>query len=131
MTQTLTIPGTLPGLNELIAANRSRTKGNVPLGALMKREWTQVVGLYVTAQKISPVQNYPVHLAFRWIEPNRKRDPDNIASGKKFILDALVETGILLDDRWKQVNGFRDRFECEPRNPRIIVEIQEAEGTTL
>lgn len=37
-------------------------------------------------------------------------DIDNIASAKKFILDALQECGILEGDGQKQLVGFSDRF---------------------
>ena len=64
-----------------------------------------------------------VYLRFNWIEPNKRRDKDNIASAKKFIIDALVKSGILENDGWKNVIGFSDRFSVDKNNPRIEVEI--------
>ena len=52
----------------------------------------------------------PVHITFIWTEKNRRRDYDNIAFSKKFILDALVKCGKLRDDNRKHVVGFRDEF---------------------
>ena len=45
---------------------------------------------------------------FEWHEKTKKRDADNIASAKKFILDALVKMGVLQDDSRKYVKGFYD-----------------------
>ena len=45
---------------------------------------------------------------FEWHERTKKRDADNIASAKKFILDALVKMQVLEDDSRKFVKGFYD-----------------------
>ena len=45
---------------------------------------------------------------FEYHEKSKRRDADNIASAKKFILDALVEMGVLPDDSRKYVKGFYD-----------------------
>lgn len=47
-------------------------------------------------------------MRFEWHERTKKRDADNIASTKKFILDALVKNGVLEDDSRKYVKGFYD-----------------------
>ncbi len=49
-----------------------------------------------------------VVVSFEWHERTKKRDADNIASAKKFILDALVKCGVLVDDSRKYVKGFHD-----------------------
>lgn len=68
----------------------------------------------------------PVFMEYLWIEPNRRRDKDNISSfGRKVIQDALVSAGVLKDDGWKHVVGFSDRFEVDKENPRIEVIIKE------
>ena len=53
------------------------------------------------------------------------RDRDNIAFAKKFIMDALVECGILKDDSWNRVVSYTDVFRANRENPRIIVELEE------
>ena len=53
---------------------------------------------------------YPVAVCFEWHEKTRRRDLDNIASAKKFILDALQECGILEGDGQKQIIAFNDSF---------------------
>ena len=49
-----------------------------------------------------------VMVRFEWHEKTKKRDADNIASAKKFILDALVKMRVLPDDSRKYVKGFYD-----------------------
>ena len=64
-------------------------------------------------------------LEITWIEPNNKRDGDNISFATKFIQDALVEMGVFPDDNRKFINGLKHEFMTNQRDPRIIVEIKE------
>lgn len=67
-----------------------------------------------------------VYMEYRWYEPNRRRDLDNISSfGRKVIQDALVETRVLENDGWKNIVGFSDEFYTDTENPRIEVVIEE------
>jgi len=116
--QKLTIPGRLDGLNEIIKANRT----NLYLGAKLKKDNEKVVTDCITIYRLHP-ETEPVFLKFTWVEPNRKRDKDNIASAKKMVLDALVQTQILSNDGWKNIIGFSDAFEIDKENPRIELEI--------
>lgn len=52
----------------------------------------------------------PVHVTFVWLEPNRRRDKDNVAFAKKFILDALQKKGVLQGDGNRWITGFTDEF---------------------
>ena len=45
--------------------------------------------------------------------------------GRKIIQDALVNTRVLKNDGWKQIAGFSDEFDVDPKNPRIEVVITE------
>lgn len=112
-----TIQGRLDGLNDYIKANRS----NRYAGAEMKRRNEELVMLSVRKVKIKQ----PVKIAFKWYEKNLRRDMDNIAFAKKFILDALVKKEVLQDDGWKWVKGFTDEFYIDKKNPRVEVEIRE------
>ena len=51
-----------------------------------------------------------VFIVFKWFVKNKRKDPDNIAFSKKFILDAMVSTGMLKNDGQKQIVGFLDLF---------------------
>lgn len=66
----------------------------------------------------------PVKGKFIWIEENRKRDLDNVCFAKKFILDSLVQSGVLKDDNRKIVTGFIDEFEYA-KESKVIVELEE------
>ena len=115
---TLTIEGRLPSLNEYTRACR----GSKYTGAKMKKETEEVIGWYIKAQLKDIHFDAPFRLAFRWYETSRKRDLDNIAFAKKFILDALVANGILRGDGWKFVTGFTDEFYVDDR-ARVEVDI--------
>ncbi len=97
----------LPSLNDYIAANRS----NKYLGAKFKKEVEEVIGWSIKQALTSKSLYKPtgaVILKIEWHERTKRRDADNIASGKKFILDALVKQGVLIDDSRKYVKGFYD-----------------------
>lgn len=69
----------------------------------------------------------PVTMTYKWFEPNRKRDLDNISSyGRKVIQDALVACRVLENDGWRNITGFSDEFYVDKKQPRIEVVIIEA-----
>ena len=114
-----TIPGRFPSLNDYIAAERANRK----FGASMKRKETKR-----TAQAAEGLQHLtnPVIVSFRWIEPNMRRDADNVAFAKKFILDGMVMANVIAGDSRKYVIGIQDEFpEPDPDNPRVEVTIME------
>lgn len=121
----LVIKGILPNLNDYTNACRTHRLA----GAKMKERAEKIVSHHIMMQLIDdmPFETpEPVKLSFRWYEPNRKRDLDNICFAKKFILDALVKNGILVDDGWRWVKGFTDEFFIDKENPRIEVDIERA-----
>lgn len=118
----LTIPGTLPNLNDYIAAERT----NRHKGAQMKRDNGNIVAVAIRQCLRGVGIEKPVFMEYTWYEPNRRRDMDNISSfGRKVIQDALVDAGVLKDDGWKYIAGFSDRFEVDKENPLIEVKIKE------
>lgn len=66
----------------------------------------------------------PIKIHFHWIEGNKRRDLDNIAFAKKFILDAMVKYGKLSDDNRKYVTAFTDTFAYGDKT-KVILEIEE------
>ena len=118
----LILPLKLHSLNEYIDGCRKNTYK----GANMKRKDQQAVEWYIRSQLRGIRFKKPVKMAYTWFEPNRKRDLDNISSyGRKIIQDALVNTRVLKNDGWKQIAGFSDEFDVDPKNPRIEVVITE------
>lgn len=120
----LIILGTLPNLNDYISAERSHRQK----GAKMKAASEEVV-LYYIMQCMRGVHiENPVYMEYTWVEPNKRRDKDNISSfGRKVIQDALVNAGVLNNDGWKYVVGFSSTFKVDKENPRIEVLIREVE----
>lgn len=117
----IVINGTLPGLNEYTRANRT----NPYAGAKMKREAEDVVRFHLIQQARGKKITSPVRLYFTWYEPTRRRDPDNVASAKKYILDAFVRAGLLPNDTQRWIKGFQDDFGVDRDHPRIEIEIRE------
>lgn len=118
----LTIPGTLNNLNDYIAAERA----NRYKGAKMKADNGNIVAVAIRRCMRGVRIRKPVSMEYLWVEPNRRRDKDNISSfGRKVIQDALVDAGVLEDDGWDYVAGFSDRFEVDKQHPRIEVTIVE------
>lgn len=120
----LTIQGKLDNLNDYIAACRT----NQYKGSNAKNHNENKVKCAIYDQLGRLRISKPVYMTYRWYEPNRKRDLDNISSfGRKVIQDALVHTNVLKNDGWKEITGFRDEFHVDSNNPRIEVEIEVVE----
>ena len=67
-------------------------------------------------------------LKFTWYTKNNRKDADNIAFAKKFVLDGFMKAGLLGNDNRKHITGFQDEFAVDKRNPRVeIDEITEEE----
>lgn len=118
----LIVPTRLNNLNDYISAERtSRYKG-----AEMKAQNEELVQIAIKQQMKGIRIEEPVFMEYRWYEKNRRRDLDNISSfGRKVIQDALVQTHVLQNDGWKEIEGFSDEFFVDADNPRIEVLIRE------
>lgn len=123
MKYTLNIEGRLDGLNDYTLANRR----NRFAGAKMKKENESIILEAINEQLPGVVIEKPVFIYFKWIEPNRRRDYDNIAFAKKFFLDSFQEVGLLKNDNHNYVKGFQDTFDYDKKNPHIEVIIEECE----
>lgn len=126
-----TVPGTLPGLNDYLKAERKFTRrgGSAhSVGNDMKQE-NQMLICNAIRLKLKRLKiQRPVHISYRFYEPNRRRDLDNIAGvAHKFIQDSLVRCGVLENDGWEQITGFSDAFFVDRHNPRIEITIREVE----
>lgn len=121
MEHELIIPGTLPGLNEYINAERT----NKHKAAAIKRQTERLICSMISIQLRGVIITKPVIIRYLWVEPNRRRDKDNIAFAKKFIQDALVSCGILRDDGWRYIDHFTDDFAVDSKKPRVEVIIYE------
>lgn len=111
----------LPDLNSYVNACR----GNSYKANNMKKKAEQVVKLCAERTLQGVKITNPVFMRYTWIEPNKRKDKDNIAHAKKYVQDALVSCGILAGDGWRHITGFEDKFEIDKENPGVVVEIVE------
>lgn len=136
--QTLEIRGHLPTLNEILEAQsqtfylhgRNGRAKRVSKYSTWKRDYTDMIVGEIRRQKLRPVQTYPVRLAFHIVRRDRRTDPDNIVAGAhKFVLDALIEAGIIRNDGWNEIElPFIDSLEADAYRTRVEVEIIEPDA---
>lgn len=117
---TLVIKGRLDNLNDYT----NKCRANRYAGAKCKAENEEYITGFIEEQLKGVHFEGKVYLHFRWIEPNRNRDIDNVCFAKKFILDALVRNKVIETDGWRGVWGFTDEFDVDALNPRIEVVIE-------
>ena len=114
-----TIDLKLPSLNDYIRVCRA----NKYKAAKYKADIENDIALFINHL---PRYEKPIKIHFHWIESNKKRDLDNVAFAKKFILDTLVKCGKLKDDNRRHVQGFTDSF-CYGKKNKVVIEIEEIE----
>ena len=119
----VTIPGKLPCLNDYTAACNNHWSN----GYRLKRDTEEFLMWQYLSQLPRGLKMKYVHLSVKWIEPNKKRDYDNICFAKKYLLDALQKSGFLENDNRKFVDGFTDSFAVDEANPRIEIIFEEKE----
>lgn len=116
MTQTFFIPCVFAGFNECIAAAKSgRGKGNGY--SRLKAALTGVVENYARSYCVKPMQG-KVDVLCEWDEPTARRDPDNVESAIKFVLDGLVKAGVIAGDGHRHIGRITQvvtvRQFCQP-----------------
>lgn len=121
-TYMFTIRGRLPGLNDLIDADRRDKRA----GNRLKSTTQGMIRMYIYHDLQRLKIEKPVKIHYTFYEPNRKRDLDNISGfAHKVIQDSLVAAGVLKNDGWSNIIGFSDEFRVDAENPRIEVVIEE------
>lgn len=101
--QTVMIKGKLPGLNDYIRACRADAR----YGNRIKAETESLILWQLS--RLRRIRT-PCFICFQWNELNRRRDKDNVAFAKKFVLDALQRSGKLENDNNNCLEGFSDTF---------------------
>ena len=115
------LPMKLPSLNEYV--NVCRT--NPYKASKFKKDLERDIGIFI--EQLPRFEN-PVEIHFHWIEGNKKRDLDNVAFAKKFILDAMVKYGKLKDDNRRCVTAFQDSFWYAEETKVILVIKEVSDG---
>ena len=126
MKQRLTIPGRLPGMNEIIDSSKQlvwrRGKRRLYQYTRDKAFFSGKIADLCVLTRIKPVSAALITVTFK--EKRLSRDPDNIIAGIKFILDGLVHAGILKDDSFQYVKGLQFSFEsaCDDNSIDVLIE---------
>lgn len=118
MSVKLIIPGKLPNLNEII----DESKKHWTKYRKLKSSETEMVAWL--AKKLPKMDR--INLTITWYCKDKRQDKDNIMVGQKFILDGLVEAGVIKNDGWKEIGDIAHKFLIDKQNPRIEVEIEKA-----
>jgi len=135
-----------PSRKERIKANR---KGRPKLGVDYMKivlygvsfDWNKVLGIAAKSPKALegykrkqielillqvkglPYCDFKARYVYTHFEPNRKKDPGNLAGVEKLVGDALQEAGIILNDGWGQVGEIVHKFFVDKTDPRLEVEL--------
>lgn len=114
----LEVKGELPSLNEIITAS----KGHYGQYAKMKKGFGGIIKwqLRQKYKEPKPIEG-KVNVKITWYTKNNKKDPDNVAAGIKFVLDAFVEHGILINDTRQYIGDIWHTFETDKDNPRFKI----------
>ena len=123
MQGTFTIQGRLVGMNEIIGAARNNRFSS----ASQKKSQMQIVTEAIIADEAFRKLRFEkkVNIYVSFIEKSSRRDIDNITSANKFILDSIVNYGILIDDSQKYVTKIVSEVFVDKENPRIEVRLEE------
>ena len=123
--QRFEIPLRLPGANEYITKSYSnRHKGNN-----FKKATERDIVMCIKARKLRYIKR-PVFVKFVWFEATKKRDKDNVAFRKKFILDAMQKARILPNDDNNYIYGFADYF-VYGEGQKVVVEIYDCDEVEI
>lgn len=129
MTYKLVIKGTLPNLNDYLQAERQtfRRGGKFTTKGNELKQTNQDLVIWAIRQQLRGIHiENQITLEYTFYEPNRRRDLDNISAfAHKVIQDALVVSGTIENDGWKNIKGFTDKFYIDKDNPRIEVILEE------
>ena len=119
-----TYEGKFPSRNQ--AENAART--HWAAGYKLKKEYTDSVAWQAKAQNVGSYSK--AHLTITFVEPNKRRDYDNVISGLKYLLDGLVVAKVIPDDRPKYIDITIKPIQVDKDNPRVEVVIEEITNET-
>lgn len=101
-----TIDQRFPSLNEVIASAKMTGRGYAY--SQLKRTYTELVANSIVKPPAIPFSC--VYIIITWHEKTRRRDPDNVAFAVKFILDGMVNAGVIKNDSPKEITGWNNKF---------------------
>lgn len=98
------VEGKFPGMNEIIATS----KKHYILYSKMKAEFTEL--FQWQTKNLPKIRGGKAIIRLHWTFKNKRRDPDNVMAAQKFILDALVRNGVLIDDTLDYIHSLESTF---------------------
>lgn len=102
--------------------NKFKGRRNVWEYRTAKKEWLDML-LWLCKGKVPQKPFERAVVTITYFFPTRgRRDPDNYSG--KFILDGLVQAGIIQDDSFRCID-LRLRGDCDREKPRTEIEIME------
>lgn len=124
-----------PDLNEIIKISKipsKRKSGRAVMGiqySAMKKKYTEAVKVITRRSMINGFQFVSrVDITCNWFMKDKRKDPDNVSAGIKFILDGVVKAGLLEDDRYKHIASIKHNFfVSDNRKAYVTVELKEEE----
>ena len=123
--QRFEIPLKLPGANDFIGKSNS----NRYAGGSLKRHTEDDIMVCIKAGKVRKIKR-PIFIKFVWYEGSKRRDKDNVAFAKKFILDAMQKARVLPDDDNNYIMGFADYF-VYGKGQKVVVEIYDCDEVEI
>ena len=112
-----------PGTNELVnTAMRNRFAY-----ASLKREYTEHAMGYALEAASRQGWRAPsgrVAVSCTWVERDRRRDPDNVEGGVKWLLDGIVRAGALKDDSQRYVASVSHSYTVGKHSPGVYVTLE-------
>ena len=109
----------LPSFNDYTNVNR----GDKYAAAKLKRETEDAILWFI---KSMPRYDRRIDMEITWFEETKRRDPDNVYSAVKFILDAMTRAGKIHDDSQRYVRDITNRIRNDTKT-YCIVYIKEVE----
>ena len=67
----------------------------------------------------------PINLKITWYCKNKRKDPDNVAFGVKFILDGMQQARMIENDGFNEIKEIHHYFAMDKDCPRVEIEILE------
>lgn len=109
------LPPTLNALNNMHHMTRAKMKGH----------WSDMVRTACRVYNIKPIKRASITMEL-YFPDRRRRDLDNYSGlGFKFLLDGLVENGILPDDSISEVVELRIVYGGTSKPPHVMIYIAE------
>lgn len=113
----------LPSLNDYI--NKLKSPNRI-VGVSFKRKVDDICACYIMQnyRELKQICAEPVIIVFEWHEKSKRRDVDNVYSGKKYILDAMQKTGVLDNDNPSHVVDVCDSIHYGDKDYVVVTVIR-------